>query len=445
MFNWRVRVQHIAELIKENEIDIMAFQEVRQTVLKTYPATSQLDEFKSLLPEFKWTFSRVAGEVSKPLNSYWYEWNKEGLGILSRKQIIASTVINFTSVGQTDTNPRIALHAKIRLDPSTFVNVIVVHFSYDRHQQCSNAEELMSYISTLELFNVIILGDFNAYTDFPGPMDMFTSKRQSSCFIKRYPNLSYLIGTFKDAWISFDNHGSTGFTFSNMPEPGLVNRPDRIIISKNLTVKQISVIGNGLAYKNNLYTSVLRNRALTVIQTSYDSFMGRHGYSCFHDCGPHGSCRCGVCIHGGNKLNCNIPDCNECTSWVFLLFLFFVVSFCVAVVTLFYSVVKALVVSSRFNQELVWDILGYRCCLFNKGLFLKIDIVPRKYKSKMASFFVICRLPPFVLMFLMSIYLFSLLCFFNVIFNDSINLIYSVLPEEMFPSDHLMFFTKLSL
>ncbi|KAH9489179.1 hypothetical protein Btru_057770 [Bulinus truncatus] len=356
MFNWKVRIQHIADLIQENNIDIIAFQEVR-----------------------------IAGTATKPVNSYWYGWDKEGLGILSRKQIVSSTTVNLTNIGQIDTNPRIALHVHIRLDTLSSLHVIVVHFSYDRNQQCKNAEELMNYISNQALSNVVILGDFNVYTDFPRPIDIFISKRQSSCFIKSDTSSSFSLGSFKDAWISFDKHGTGGFTFSNMPEPGLVSRPDRILISKNITVDQAKIIGDGLEFKNHLYFSILLSRVKSMIQSSFDAFVGKSGYSCLHDCGPHGSCRCGICIRGGNQLNCNTPDCNECSSLTFLLLSSALILLSITLATLFYSIIKILVVSSRFNQQDFWDILGYRCCLFNKELFLSLSIMPRRYKSKISK------------------------------------------------------------
>lgn len=73
-----------------------------------------------------------------------------GIGILSRKQIISSNVVNLTKTGGVDTNTRIGLHAQIRLglDQKDIFNMIAVHFSYDKEQQCQNAEDIIKYISS---------------------------------------------------------------------------------------------------------------------------------------------------------------------------------------------------------------------------------------------------------------------------------------------------------
>ncbi|CAL1548175.1 unnamed protein product [Lymnaea stagnalis] len=445
MFNWRTRLEHISDIVKENDIDIVVFQEVRVTENEiTGRIESQLDEFKSL-PEYKWAITKAAGHILKPKDSYWYGWNKEGLGILSRKQIMSSSIVNLTTSGNIDKNPRIAIHAKVRVGPNEMdiINIIVVHFSYDREQQCQNAESIVQLIHRGQLNNVIVVGDLNAYTDFPGPVDVFTSKRQSTCFIKSKQAAGTILGTLKDAWISLDNDKANGLTFSNMPEPGLVSRPDRILVPQNFTVTLTMTAGDGVDYKRHYYLSVLLSRAKAIIKTSFDAFVGKTGYSCLQDCGPHGSCRCGVCVTGGNQHNCNIPDCSECGNNKFIIFILITVPLFTAVSTVFFSIVKILLVSSRFSQQDLWDILGYRCCLFNKQLFL-CKAVPRRYKANLSRFLLLCQLPPVLLLLLMSFVIFGLCVSFYLILKDSINLAYAVLPEEMFPSDHLMVLTKLN-
>lgn len=75
-----------------------------------------------------------------------------GIGILSKFPIIRHEVQNLTYRSGPDTNRRIALHAKILLEPSEhahsqkFIHVTAVHFSYDKHQQCSNTLDLLNYL-----------------------------------------------------------------------------------------------------------------------------------------------------------------------------------------------------------------------------------------------------------------------------------------------------------
>lgn len=430
--------------VKENEIDIVAFQEIRFTENEiTGHIESQLDEFKSL-SEYKWAISKPAGHILKPKDSYWYGWNSEGLGILSRKPIMSWNIVNLTSSGSVDKNPRIALHVKVRLGASErdIINIIVVHFSYNRDQQCQNAESILKLIYRGQLTNVIVIGDLNAYKDFPGPVDIFTSKRQSTCSIKHEQPASNIRDNLKDAWVSADNKGK-GLTFSNMPEPGLVSRPDRILVPQNVTVTWTRTAGDGTEYKRHYHLSVLLSRAKAIIQTSLDAFVGKSGYSCLQDCGPHGSCRCGVCVTGGNQNDCSIPDCHECDAKKFMIFVSISAPLFVAVITVFFSIVKILLVSSRFSQQDLWDILGYRCCLFNKQLFV-CKVVQRRYKTNLSRMFFLWRLPPALLLLLMLIVIFCLCASFHYILVDSITLVFAVLPEEMFPSDHLMVLTKLN-
>lgn len=70
-----------------------------------------------------------------------------GIGMLSKLAIIKSTTISIPYMSGPDTNQRIALHAIIGEEEETAVNVLTVHFSYDRQQQCNNAARIMNYIS----------------------------------------------------------------------------------------------------------------------------------------------------------------------------------------------------------------------------------------------------------------------------------------------------------
>ncbi|CAG5128239.1 unnamed protein product [Candidula unifasciata] len=445
MFNWKTRVQHIADIIKENAIDIVAFQEVRLTE-KEHPRmiSSQVDEFKLLLPEYRWFVVKSAGVVAMNSDAYRTEWGQEGLAILSRKQILSSSVISMTKASSSDRNPRVGVQVKIRLGPDIedVVDIIVVHFSYDRQQQCQNAVDVLKITSGFQGQNIIILGDFNIYPDFEAPVELFTSRRHSACSVSS--SVTSLRGLFKDVWLSAGRRPQEGLTFSNMPTPGLVSRPDRILVSRNITVEDAGLAGNGTNYRKYYYQNVIISRAKTVLRTSFDAFMGRSGYSCLQDCGPHGSCRCGICISGGNQDNCNVPDCVECNSFIFVSFLVFLIPFAICLLVLFFSVLKILIVSTKVGHKDILELCGYRCCLFNKNLF-NFPTVPRKYKIKATQLFCLCRLPPVLLLLVMLASLLVLLLLMRWFFHKDIQLIYSLLPEEMFPSDHLIVFTRLRL
>ena len=201
---------------------------------------------------------------------------------------------------------------------------------------------------------------------------------------------------------------------------------------------------SGADYSSYYHSSVVMSRVRRVLLSGYASLTGLSGYSCRHDCGPHGSCRCGVCVTGGNQLNCDLPHCGECSGSHFVIFLFIFIPFCVMAATLFYAVLKVLVVSSKFSQEAIQDILGYRCCLFNKNLF-RMNAVPRKYKSFLSRIFFIYQLPPYVLIVFSVVVLLIQVITLKMFFSDSVSTVYSILPEELFPSDHSLVYASVVL
>ena len=107
------------------------------------------------------------------------------------------------------------------------------------------------------------------------------------------------------------------------PEPGLTSRPDRLLVSRDLTPAQVSLQGAGAAYGARRSREVWWHRAWQALQAASDSYHGKSGFSCLHDCGPHGVCRCGVCVSKGDKDHsdsdrCLLPDCAECSASVHL-------------------------------------------------------------------------------------------------------------------------------
>lgn len=441
MFNWPERFQHIASLITEENIDIVAFQEIRFTSVTadTRKRASQLQELKKYLPNHKWVIAEPAGPVKLPKNAYQTVWNEEGLGILSKFPIKHFKKINFTSRGGRDSNPRLALHAQIHVTGSSSyaVDVVAVHFSYDKQQQCQNAKELLDYLTSQNLRNIIVLGDFNAYPDFSGPVDAFTSKVVASCPFER-PQAPLLYDAAKVYSKSADQH----LTFSNMPSPGLISRPDRILLSPDIEVIHTDLYGQGRPYYYRCYSSIILRRVMSVLRSAFDSFLGKTGYPCLHDCGPHGSCRCGICVKGGNKLNCDIPDCAECNGHSLILFVLIVFPIVLTLALIGFFIIRTLIMTANFRQEDLFAILGYRCCLFNVGLFRRQSL-PRRVKLYLGRASVLLRLPPLPMIAICVITLIFLCLVFLSCFQTNMKFIYAILQEELFPSDHLMVVAKI--
>jgi len=233
MFNWNVRKHRIAEMIQTRRPAVIGLQEVRES-----DGTSQLEELQALVPEYKWavvqwTTNAVDQEAVKmgrkgiETNNLFY---REGLAILSRWPITNWGTVNLT-VGEHDQNVRILLTARVEgpLFPFTFA---VTHMSYERKTQCQNALEIRNHLAGLPKPTVLV-GDTNTYNDFEDPILHFSSDTPhlSKCAPVGTPH-PFADDALFDAWSTV--HGTEpGFTFSNMPAPGLESRPDRILLSKN--------------------------------------------------------------------------------------------------------------------------------------------------------------------------------------------------------------------
>lgn len=201
------------------------------------------------------------------------------------------------------------------------------------------------------------------------------------------------------------------------------------------------LVGSGDAYENRYYSSIILNRFWTIVSQARNSYTGLAGYPCLHDCGPHGSCRCGVCVRGGNTNNCLLPNCKECSSTVFrnLVIYGFVLAFCL--VHLLYAAVLVLNRSVRRHGRTIRQIFGCNCCLCNPSLYSGMSFprtVGGRY-TKVQRLWPFLRLPPMV--FLITFLTFSLLTFYAgklVVFSEMLNTTYRVMDEELYPSDHLM-------
>jgi len=216
---------------------------------------------------------------------------------------------------------------------------------------------------------------------------------------------------FIDAW-KYIHGDQPGYTFSNMPKPGLISRPDRILVSKSgLKVKSIMVNGKGHLYSLNFAYYLWHERRLSVMQAM------RTGDSrCEWDCGPHGSCRCGICVSGGNEYTCKHSTCSECSTKKLYMYYFFVTS---SIVYTCYSVIYIILTVIHFLRRRYFHI--YRKikrirCLTNHYIFL--------------SCLTLCLLN---------------ILFVKFAFWDVLRIIEMQLDEELNPSDHLMVIARIEI
>ena len=234
--------------------------------------------------------------------------------------------------------------------------------------------------------------------------------------------------------------------FPLQPTPGFESRPDRILVSSHFQIESISLIGNGSRYKDVYKSSIHWLRFTSVIQSSFLSYQDVDGYPCLHDCGPHGSCICGVCRSGGNKNSCSLKDCDICSKELFQRLILNFILFSIIFIHLFYSLVVILVVGAGSYSESLFSILGCNCCLCNPRLCLTtIKLHSRRYRlMRVCQFWPVFRLPPYLQLFLSFGSLILFMTYVRSWLHPVLDLTYATMDEEFFPSDHLMFTAEIT-
>ena len=226
---------------------------------------------------------------------------------------------------------------------------------------------------------------------------------------------------------------------SIQPSPGMQSRPDRVLVSSDIEVMGATLSGNGTTYRHQYKSGIGLHRLQTILSHAALSYQGTSGYSCLHDCGPHGSCRCGICVAIGNEKTCNLPYCGECNGEIYRNY---IIVACIAIVILlhlFYAALSILITGANFRGESVFSILGFNCCLCNPDLFRKPKLLTRRSQFLKIFFkWPFFRLPPCYLLVISCIAFLFLIFYVKSIFARTLKSVYNVLEEEYFPSDHLM-------
>ncbi|XP_072050505.1 uncharacterized protein [Amphiura filiformis] len=364
MFNWNIRKYYIAELIQELDLDVIAFQEVRSD---NDGQRTQLTDLQELLPAYQWTAYKPIQKVILPKRAP-KGWEWEGLGLLSRHRIVNTFHQALSHQSRQDANERMVLHAMVNLG-NIHANFSVVHLSYDKWQQCVNVAEIMRYLRETKPKYSILLGDFNTYITYEWPLEGLLRgyfSAQNKCpkvAFRQNPTLEAEVFSYADAWMALNPH-RLGFTFSNMPEPGFESRPDRILASSRyLKVTSCLLHGLGDSYENKYTSQVKWTRLWRVLEAAKATYYGtKENTGCYHDCGPHGSCRCSVCVAGGNKKACMPPKCPECSSDIYFYYLLAKALLICFIVQLMISIVHLVVIfKSKYRYQL--QRTGCNCCL----------------------------------------------------------------------------------
>lgn len=438
-------------MIRQYNIDVIAFQEVRSSLNRE--KENQLVEIKSLLPnQYRYNVYRATTNVTFVKDTINKHYSEEGIGVLSRLPILShSSHFLMPNARDPDKNRRVLLHVVIKDNSGKLWNVLAVHLSYYRQQQCRNIAEIVNYIQKRQLQNVILLGDFNTYNDYEGPIEILEGavEKTNDCWKElSVPLLFHTYQQLSDVW-KLSRSVKPGFTFSNMPSPGFISRPDRIFVSSGLTAENLKIVGAGSRYKSRYSLNIFWERFQTIVQTSDLSQQGVKGYPCLQDCGPHGSCICGVCAAIGNEKDCLLPNCDICKQSLSFEVNIFVILVAVVAFHLFFGVLQIFIVAAASYTKVSGKLnsaLGLQCCLLNPQLWgSSMREHQRKFKIlRICRSWPLFNLPPYIQVLIAFIALYLVYASFNVVFAQVIELTYNALNEEFFPSDHLMLIADIS-
>ena len=199
---------------------------------------------------------------------------------------------------------------------------------------------------------------------------------------------------FIDVFESMEWNENKILTFSNMPWPGMVSRPDRLYLADTnnnaLQIRSVDVIGDGEYYKQNYFYYVLWDRFWQTL----------NGMKCKIYCGPNGYCKCGVCVKNPHAIVDEMSDCQ---------------STCDDCLNDIISLVKWVLIIGNIHFG------TYYGCIHR-------FIAPRyKFNSTQSI--------PIIVVFLLSFMISTMILIWY--FTKTIQYtVTNMLPEELFPSDH---------
>ncbi len=277
------------------------------------------------------------------------------MGLLSRYPFTALHYSNLSRGHGTDLNFRVLLSSVFQFHPlppsspsssssssSSFsLSLHLIHWSYDKDQQCQNAVETFSQLHRLSQTRQnldVILGDFNIYNEWAWPIlylldGNIDQSNQCTHVLNRhhpkgndavipppwYSDSSLLMEPFFDAWKTL-HPNNDGFTFSTFGDKGLHVRPDRILYRGDHRVKLSSVTlheesgcGTGSCFWRTVGVRASKVLALFSAKSAHS-----HD-SCGQDCGANAVCHCGVCVLVPNSENSPLPSCPHFHFDVFLI------------------------------------------------------------------------------------------------------------------------------
>ena len=180
-----------------------------------------------------------------------------------------------------------------------------------------------------------------------------------------------------------------------------------------LKVISAELLGDGKIYQQKYSFQNKWQRLKTTFRMARETALGpRYKYTCHQDCGPHASCRCGICVKGGDKNNCELPFCYECDAEHYHSFIFIGLLYTASVLFFMYVLLKILITKFVVRTRRSHPRILFLCSNRMLGLAV-IALIVSLYFITVASL------------------------------SDTLETVNGRIPEEMFPSDHLMLVAKL--
>jgi hypothetical protein len=109
------------------------------------------------------------------------------------------------------------------------------------------------------------------------------------------------------------------------------------------------------------------------------------------------------------------------------------------------AAVKILVIASVMDQSDSFSLFGWACCLFNPKLVQQPTVSSRHCLGRILHKLGVGKLPPAFLLLASWVGIVLCIAIGCVVFKPSLDTISDVMPEEYFPSDHLMLMVKLEI
>ena len=245
------RLKHLASIIEQYNPDIILLQEVRldsafrnanvhdDDGYKYYDAGSQLDHMLGLLKnnEYNAVFQPMMSFITKEKLSR----NEEGVAILSKYDIvdIDTLLLPRHFDDSNDNHQRGVLCAKIRIDNTTFIDVMTTHLSLSHESRMQSVQAIKQYSGIREskhnanrnsnyddLYFQVLAGDFNAEPNEES-VQLLTKEELIDTWLYKNSN----------------NDNDQGFTF---PTDNPIKRIDFILLKNITSQNHISVVDSRL-------------------------------------------------------------------------------------------------------------------------------------------------------------------------------------------------------